>query len=195
MDTEITFSLKDLRAALSFCDASSTPLHFYFETGGKPLVISTEEENSFKTHFVLATISDDVSTTQQRLKSTAKNSIKRNMPPPNSSKSKHSKTNHQSRPTNTATTTNNNKSLPQIDDHEIGGRINGFDENSCNDDQYSPEIPLQNHLALSDTESDLPSSQNQSFYQGIKQLFFEPNQNPDDHSLVVLAPDSDDECT
>ena len=61
---------------------------------------------------------------------------------------------------------------------------------SINEDEISPEIPNQNHRQMNTTEYQPTQS---SDFQEIKSLFFEPSQANDDHTLIVLAPDSDSE--
>ncbi|XP_063963908.1 cell cycle checkpoint control protein RAD9A-like [Lytechinus pictus] len=58
VDTEVTFSLKDLRAILSFSDAAGLPLSVHFETPGKPIVFSVESEQTLEATFVLATLTE-----------------------------------------------------------------------------------------------------------------------------------------
>ncbi|XP_033098644.1 cell cycle checkpoint control protein RAD9A-like [Anneissia japonica] len=60
VDTEVTFCLKELRAILSFSDATSLPLSIHFETTGKPIVFCIESEEVVDASFVLATLADPV---------------------------------------------------------------------------------------------------------------------------------------
>eukprot|EP00057_Strongylocentrotus_purpuratus_P003551 XP_003726880.1 PREDICTED: cell cycle checkpoint control protein RAD9A isoform X1 [Strongylocentrotus purpuratus] len=58
VDTEVTFSLRDLRAILSFSDSAGLPVSIHFETPGKPIVFSVESEQTLEATFVLATLTE-----------------------------------------------------------------------------------------------------------------------------------------
>ena len=52
---ELTFCLKELRAASMFCDFVNKPLVAHFETPGKPIIFSVNGEG-FESDYVLATL-------------------------------------------------------------------------------------------------------------------------------------------
>lgn len=79
-DTEATFCLKELRALLSFCDAFGQHISLLFERGGRPLVITTKLYGLLECDFVLATLADQRSTSQQSNSSTATASNKQSTP-------------------------------------------------------------------------------------------------------------------
>ncbi|KAK3736296.1 hypothetical protein QZH41_020758, partial [Actinostola sp. cb2023] len=64
VDTEITFCLKELRAILAFGEYSGQPLNIHFETGGKPIVFSMDADSTYESDFVLATLVDEVPSSQ-----------------------------------------------------------------------------------------------------------------------------------
>ena len=161
-----------------------------------------EEERNFKSHFVLATLSDDLFTTQEKSKPMApvKNPAKRNARSSSDTVTKYARIENGEKVLGIRTAIPSNAPLndltrTQTNGHGINRQSDELEPRLGLDDQYSPEIPLQNHQPLDETNNNQKPNQNESFYQGIKQLFFEPTQNCDDQSLVVLAPDSDDDCS
>ncbi|XP_022109832.1 cell cycle checkpoint control protein RAD9A-like [Acanthaster planci] len=58
VDAEVTFCLKELRAVLSFADASGLLVSLHFESTGKPIVFSMESDQTIEATFVLATLAD-----------------------------------------------------------------------------------------------------------------------------------------
>ena len=187
VDTDITFSLKDLRAVLSFCDAASMPVYFHFETGGKPLVISIEQDNSFKTNFVLATISDEELFSQQKNASSyASNNKTKKVAQINGDAS------HKLLPKSCISVASNSQQPPvnRVCQKRTNNLVVVNSNQPPTNEQLSPEIPDQNFHSITNNES-VPVEP----YQKIKTVFFEPTQGGDDHSMVVLAPDSDGEGT
>ncbi|KAI8829184.1 Rad9-domain-containing protein [Chytriomyces cf. hyalinus JEL632] len=61
-DVEITFSLKDLKTALSFADNIGQCINAHFIGPGQPIILSTSQENIYSADFVLATNSVGSST-------------------------------------------------------------------------------------------------------------------------------------
>mmetsp|Transcript_13948 Transcript_13948/g.23042 ORF Transcript_13948/g.23042 Transcript_13948/m.23042 type:complete len:384 (+) Transcript_13948:124-1275(+) len=59
-DLEITFSLRELRAMLAFCEASSLDVQIRFDGAGKPILFSTHTSGPvfFDADFVVATLAD-----------------------------------------------------------------------------------------------------------------------------------------
>lgn len=57
----ITFSLKEFKAMLNFCDTSGQPVSLLFERGGRPILLSTKYFNVFEADFVLATLIENAS--------------------------------------------------------------------------------------------------------------------------------------
>lgn len=55
-DAVVTFSLKDFKSVLGFCDASGQPVTVYFERAGRPICLSVKYFGVFESDFVLATM-------------------------------------------------------------------------------------------------------------------------------------------
>lgn len=65
ISTEITFCLKELRAILTFVEATNLPLKINFDTPGKPMSCLINSEGMLEATFVLATLAgDDFSNSQ-----------------------------------------------------------------------------------------------------------------------------------
>eukprot|EP01114_Cavostelium_apophysatum_P005130 TRINITY_DN1579_c0_g2_i1.p1 TRINITY_DN1579_c0_g2~~TRINITY_DN1579_c0_g2_i1.p1 ORF type:complete len:409 (-),score=121.41 TRINITY_DN1579_c0_g2_i1:201-1427(-) len=58
-ETQVTFSLKEFKTILNFCDASGQPVVILFERGGRPLLLSIKYFGVFESDFVLATLVDN----------------------------------------------------------------------------------------------------------------------------------------
>jgi len=163
------------------------PVHFYFELGGKPLVISIEQENGYKANFVLATICNDEMSQSKPYKRPAQNgALQRNNLKQNLSKQPARKKFRQQKVTGNHST---------VSESRISNKFVNSNT-TINENEVSPEIPVQNFRSM-DATTNQPTqpSQNSPDYQGIRRVFFEPSQATGDHSLVVLAPDSDEEGT
>ena len=185
VDTDVTFSLKDLRAVLSFCDVASLPVQFYFESGGKPLVISVEEEKNFKINFVLATISNDELSQNKTREQPAKVNGLTHHREQNGLKRKNSKINPRQK------IFNRSKAAAQ---NVREDSVNLQNDTVPREEQGSPEIPIQAY-PVTTAYRQTQLSQSGPKFQEIREVFFEPSQTMVDHSLVVLAPDSDGENT
>ncbi|XP_064612836.1 cell cycle checkpoint control protein RAD9A-like [Liolophura sinensis] len=65
-DTEVTFCLKEFRAILAFAEANNLPMSVNFDTAGKPIVFTIPGDKAYEANFVLATLADLQSDSQQR---------------------------------------------------------------------------------------------------------------------------------
>nr|CAB3265410.1 cell cycle checkpoint control protein RAD9A [Phallusia mammillata] len=185
VDTEVTFCLKDLRAILAFCDVAGTTLEMHFEIGGKPLIISTEQEHYFRANFVMATVANDEdSISQQAEKSNnvnfSSNTRNRSRTTASRKHGSHAAPPRKISPKKKSSTLNNgHRSAMKM---PVSKEV---DLTTC-EHEISPEIPDQNQMPVDDPEHSPP-------FKRIRSVFFEPSQNLPDHSIVVLAPDSDDD--
>ena len=75
IDTEVTFCLKELRAILAFTEYVNQPLSLHFEHPGKPIIFALDNDEVYDAHFVMATLSENISSTQQSNGSTTENNI------------------------------------------------------------------------------------------------------------------------
>lgn len=55
-DISLTFSLKEFKSILTFCSFLNLNINVYFSSVGSPLIITVNQQNSFKSDFVLSTI-------------------------------------------------------------------------------------------------------------------------------------------
>ncbi|ORY05753.1 Rad9-domain-containing protein [Basidiobolus meristosporus CBS 931.73] len=60
-DAEMTFNLKEFKAIVSFAETMSTSVIAHFENGGKPLLLSVQLADAVFGEFVLATLTDHLS--------------------------------------------------------------------------------------------------------------------------------------
>ncbi|KAK9720777.1 hypothetical protein K7432_003933 [Basidiobolus ranarum] len=60
-DAEMTFNLKEFKAIVSFAESMSTSVIAHFESGGKPLLLSAQLADAVFGEFVLATLTDHLS--------------------------------------------------------------------------------------------------------------------------------------
>lgn len=60
-DCLITFSLKEFKTALQFCENTEQVSTLYFEHSGRPVILSTHSLNLFEADFVLATLVEGAS--------------------------------------------------------------------------------------------------------------------------------------
>jgi hypothetical protein len=60
-DVDLTFCLKDMKAILSFCEKLTTPISFFMDDEGKPILMSVSMPGTFEADFVLATLLDPLS--------------------------------------------------------------------------------------------------------------------------------------
>lgn len=67
VDASVTFCLKELRAVLLFTDAINHNLSLRFETAGKPIVFSIDDNRDYQANFVLATLLDASMPSQSQL--------------------------------------------------------------------------------------------------------------------------------
>ncbi|XP_002155070.1 cell cycle checkpoint control protein RAD9A [Hydra vulgaris] len=65
IDTEVTFCLKELRAILAFTEFVNQPLALHFEHPGKPIIFALDNDEVYEGHFVMATLCENNSFTQQ----------------------------------------------------------------------------------------------------------------------------------
>ncbi|XP_057315283.1 cell cycle checkpoint control protein RAD9A-like [Hydractinia symbiolongicarpus] len=65
IDTQVTFCLKELRAILAFSEFVNQPLAIHFEHSGKPIVFALDNDELYEGNFVMATLSENESQTQQ----------------------------------------------------------------------------------------------------------------------------------
>jgi len=55
---EVTFSLKETKAILSFCETANQPIFIYIDDVGKPIILSVRVFQAYDAEFVLATLID-----------------------------------------------------------------------------------------------------------------------------------------
>jgi len=55
VDTEMMFCLKEFKSILSFCEFTNSSLNLHFESAGKPLIASCQQDQLFTVNFVIAT--------------------------------------------------------------------------------------------------------------------------------------------
>ncbi|XP_002130648.2 cell cycle checkpoint control protein RAD9A [Ciona intestinalis] len=190
VDTDVTFCLKDVRAILAFCEVAAMPVNIHFEVGGKPIIFSLEHNGYFRANFVIATIATDKNsqhsnatanfTTNTTFPTTNKRSFvkpsRSKVAPKPLRKVSAQKTNAKPQPTK----------LPKPKDCDS---INS-------EHDVSPEIPLQGGEQTSATryEGFNSPSPEQPCFKSVKTVFFAATQTNDlDHTVLVLAPDSDNE--
>lgn len=58
-ECNVTFSLKEFRAMLTFAEAVNLPVTVYFETCGKPVIFEVNSNSTFEVDFVIATERSD----------------------------------------------------------------------------------------------------------------------------------------
>lgn len=57
-ETAVTFTMKEAKTLLSFCESSGQPVTLLFERSGRPIIMSTKYFGVFESDFVLATLVD-----------------------------------------------------------------------------------------------------------------------------------------
>ncbi|XP_076805963.1 cell cycle checkpoint control protein RAD9A-like [Clavelina lepadiformis] len=205
VDTDVTFSLKDLRAILAFCDVACIPIQLFFEGGGKPLIFTVEQENYFRANFVLATIANDEFSSQRENNVMSNTAFKTKMV--NGSKNlqvkksttksvgaRYSRTKQSSinQQKTSSVLPNGSSNSTEMSNHGRTSPLNEIVEDTTRNNgghaDGSPEIPDQNFAV----GQDHISSPVEPEYRDMREVFFAPCQN-DDHTIVVLAPDSDEE--
>ena len=151
-------------------------------------MISIEQDNGYKANFVLATICDDELSQQKIYNKSAQNGkLQRGNLKQNASKQTAIRNFQNQKVTGNHSTARVNR--PSNDNF-------GNSNTTINENEISPEIPVQDHRGVETSEyQPMEPSQSSSDYQGIRKIFFEPTQATADHTMVVLAPDSDDEKT
>jgi cell cycle checkpoint control protein RAD9A len=87
---ELTFSLKEMKAILGFCEVANQPIALYVDEGGKPLLLSVRMLHAFEADFVLATLLDTNTATTSELTSSSQPSRSSE----HSSSSAHTDSNH-----------------------------------------------------------------------------------------------------
>lgn len=57
-DIDLTFSLREMKSILSFCESANQPIQLYFSEVGQPMIAYTKMFNLFESDFVIATLKD-----------------------------------------------------------------------------------------------------------------------------------------